>query len=184
MQKGKACGRRKGDRRYGVVCLYAPLRRRQSVYRLHHGCAAAAPGASEGNRRQIHPQPPAGGTGLYRGSGRPRRRPAAGGGHQKAAPDREAETGGNRAESTAKSGNAKQWRLNFPPASDIINDIGAGLRLCSGSAFDVCGGTSYIGLCDGMADVTDSKSIGSDTVWIRVSPPAATKKRFLRKHFF
>ena len=26
--------------------------------------------------------------------------------------------------------------------------------------------------CDGMADVTDSKSVGSDTVSVRVRPPA------------
>ena len=29
-----------------------------------------------------------------------------------------------------------------------------------------------MGRCDGMADVTDSKSVGSDTVWVRVPPPA------------
>ena len=27
-----------------------------------------------------------------------------------------------------------------------------------------------------MADVTDSKSVGSDTVWVRVPPPAPSKK--------
>ena len=26
--------------------------------------------------------------------------------------------------------------------------------------------------CDGMVDVTDSKSVGGDTVWVRVPPPA------------
>ena len=26
--------------------------------------------------------------------------------------------------------------------------------------------------CDGMADVTDSKSVGGDTVWVQVPPPA------------
>ncbi len=32
-----------------------------------------------------------------------------------------------------------------------------------------------MGRCDGMADVTDSKSVGSDTVWVRVPPPAPNK---------
>ena len=35
---------------------------------------------------------------------------------------------------------------------------------------------SSIRRCDGMADVTDSKSVGSDTVWVRVPPPAPSKK--------
>ena len=30
--------------------------------------------------------------------------------------------------------------------------------------------------CDGMADVTDSKSVGSDTVWVRVPPPAPSSE--------
>ena len=34
-----------------------------------------------------------------------------------------------------------------------------------------------MGRCDGMADVTDSKSVGSDTVWVRVPPPAPKRKR-------
>ena len=29
--------------------------------------------------------------------------------------------------------------------------------------------------CDGMVDVTDSKSVGGDTVWVRVPPPAPKK---------
>ena len=29
--------------------------------------------------------------------------------------------------------------------------------------------------CDGMVDVTDSKSVGGDTVWVRVPPPAPNK---------
>ena len=30
---------------------------------------------------------------------------------------------------------------------------------------------------DGMADVTDSKSVGSDTVWVQVPPSAPNKKQ-------
>ena len=30
-----------------------------------------------------------------------------------------------------------------------------------------------------LADVTDSKSVGSDTVWVRVPPPAPRKKSLL-----
>ena len=30
-----------------------------------------------------------------------------------------------------------------------------------------------------LADVTDSKSVGSDTVWVRVPPPAPQKKSLL-----
>ena len=30
-----------------------------------------------------------------------------------------------------------------------------------------------------LADVTDSKSVGSDTVWVRVPPPAPEKKHHL-----
>ena len=29
--------------------------------------------------------------------------------------------------------------------------------------------------CDGMVDVTDSKSVGGNTVWVRVPPPAPNK---------
>ena len=42
--------------------------------------------------------------------------------------------------------------LNFRPVSDIIGNV-----KCR---------------CDGMVDVTDSKSVGGDTVWVRVPPPA------------
>ena len=39
---------------------------------------------------------------------------------------------------------------------------------------------SYLCRSDGMADVTDSKSVGSDTVWVRVPPsaPRRSKVRF------
>ena len=30
--------------------------------------------------------------------------------------------------------------------------------------------------CDGMVDVTDSKSVGGDTVWVRVPPPAPNQQ--------
>ena len=32
--------------------------------------------------------------------------------------------------------------------------------------------------CDGMADVTDSKSVGSDTVRVQVPPPAPEKSTY------
>ena len=35
--------------------------------------------------------------------------------------------------------------------------------------------------CGGMADATDSKSVGSDTVWVQVPPPAPEKDRFHTK---
>ena len=31
--------------------------------------------------------------------------------------------------------------------------------------------------CDGMVDVTDSKSVGGDTVWVRVPPPAPRRSK-------
>lgn len=34
---------------------------------------------------------------------------------------------------------------------------------------------SYICRCDGMVDVTDSKSVGGNIVWVRVPPPAPEK---------
>ncbi len=47
---------------------------------------------------------------------------------------------------------------------------------------------SFLYLCrsDGMADVTDSKSVGSDTVWVRVPPsaPRRSKVRFAPASFF
>ena len=47
---------------------------------------------------------------------------------------------------------------------------------------------SFLYLCrsDGMADVTDSKSVGSDTVWVRVPPsaPRRSKVRFAPTSFF
>ena len=46
--------------------------------------------------------------------------------------------------------------LNFRPVSDIIGNV-----KCR---------------CDGMVDVTDSKSVGGDTVWVRVPPPAPIKR--------
>ena len=36
-----------------------------------------------------------------------------------------------------------------------------------------------ISRCDGMADVTDSKSVGGDTVWVQVPPPAPRKSELL-----
>ena len=46
---------------------------------------------------------------------------------------------------------------------------------------------SFLYLCrsDGMADVTDSKSVGSDTVWVRVPPsaPRRSKVRFAPTSF-
>ena len=47
--------------------------------------------------------------------------------------------------------------LNFRPVSDIIGNV-----KCR---------------CDGMVDVTDSKSVGGDTVWVRVPPPAPAPPR-------
>ena len=38
--------------------------------------------------------------------------------------------------------------------------------------------------CDGMADVTDSKSVGGDTVWVQVPPPAPFKKLFAKAKSF
>ena len=35
-----------------------------------------------------------------------------------------------------------------------------------------------------MADVTDSKSVGSDTVWVRVPPPAPKKNAPMGAFFF
>ncbi len=35
-----------------------------------------------------------------------------------------------------------------------------------------------------LADVTDSKSVGSDTVWVRVPPPAPEKERQVERLFF
>ena len=46
--------------------------------------------------------------------------------------------------------------LNFRPVSDIIGNV-----KCR---------------CDGMVDVTDSKSVGGDTVWVRVPPPAPIQR--------
>ena len=45
---------------------------------------------------------------------------------------------------------------------------------------------SYLCRSDGMADVTDSKSVGSDTVWVRVPPsaPRRSKVRFAPASFF
>ena len=45
---------------------------------------------------------------------------------------------------------------------------------------------SYLCRSDGMADVTDSKSVGSDTVWVRVPPsaPRRSKVRFAPTSFF
>ena len=44
----------------------------------------------------------------------------------------------------------------------------------------------YLCRSDGMADVTDSKSVGSDTVWVRVPPsaPRRSKVRFAPTSFF
>ena len=44
----------------------------------------------------------------------------------------------------------------------------------------------YLCRSDGMADVTDSKSVGSDTVWVRVPPsaPRRSKVRFAPASFF
>ena len=47
--------------------------------------------------------------------------------------------------------------LNFRPVSDIIGNV-----KCR---------------CDGMVDVTDSKSVGGDTVWVRVPPPAPSRSK-------
>ena len=47
--------------------------------------------------------------------------------------------------------------LNFRPVSDIISKVNAGVME--------------------LVDVTDSKSVGSDTVWVRVPPPAPKRKR-------
>ena len=47
--------------------------------------------------------------------------------------------------------------LNFHPVSDIIGNVEC--------------------RCDGMVDVTDSKSVGGDTVWVRVPPPAPKGNR-------
>ena len=40
--------------------------------------------------------------------------------------------------------------------------------------------------CDGMVDVTDSKSVGGNTVWVRVPPPAPrrSKVRFAPTSFY
>ena len=35
--------------------------------------------------------------------------------------------------------------------------------------------------CDGMADVTDSKSVGGDTVWVQVPPPAPHSDLVLKR---
>ena len=40
-----------------------------------------------------------------------------------------------------------------------------------------------ISRCDGMVDVTDSKSVGGNIVWVRVPPPAPEKST-LRRAFF
>ena len=37
-----------------------------------------------------------------------------------------------------------------------------------------------ISRCDGMADVTDSKSVGGNTVWVQVPPPAPLKECILQ----
>ena len=42
--------------------------------------------------------------------------------------------------------------MNFGHSSDIMNNVNAGVME--------------------LVDVTDSKSVGSDTVWVRVPPPA------------
>ena len=39
--------------------------------------------------------------------------------------------------------------------------------------------TLVISRCDGMVDVTDSKSVGGNIVWVRVPPPAPCKKPLL-----
>ena len=64
-------------------------------------------------------------------------------------------TRGNRCSSGKSMGFLRQkdkLDLNFRPVSDIIGNV-----KCR---------------CDGMVDVTDSKSVGGDTVWVRVPPPA------------
>ena len=47
--------------------------------------------------------------------------------------------------------------LNFQPVSDIISKVNAGVME--------------------LVDVTDSKSVGSDTVWVRVPPPAPRRSK-------
>ena len=37
---------------------------------------------------------------------------------------------------------------------------------------------------DGMADVTDSKSVGGDTVWVQVPPPAPSDLYYLYRSLF
>lgn len=35
----------------------------------------------------------------------------------------------------------------------------------------------WLSRSDGMADVTDSKSVGSNTVWVQVPPPALNSRK-------
>ena len=48
-----------------------------------------------------------------------------------------------------------KFLLNFGHSSDIMNNVNAGVME--------------------LVDVTDSKSVGSDTVWVRVPPPAPNR---------
>ena len=48
-----------------------------------------------------------------------------------------------------------KFLLNFGCSSDIMNNVNAGVME--------------------LVDVTDSKSVGSDTVWVRVPPPAPNR---------
>ena len=49
-----------------------------------------------------------------------------------------------------------KFLLNFGCSSDIMNNVNAGVME--------------------LVDVTDSKSVGSDTVWVRVPPPAPSSE--------
>ena len=55
---------------------------------------------------------------------------------------------------------------------------GHGIIICTGSARCALWGIRRTACrCDGMVDVTDSKSVGGDTVWVRVPPPAPAPPR-------
>ncbi len=55
---------------------------------------------------------------------------------------------------------------------------GHGIIICMGSARCALWGIRRTACrCDGMVDVTDSKSVGGDTVWVRVPPPAPAPPR-------